>query len=86
MARIGICRGVPGVPVAAGIKDAEAFSPSPGFAVRAGRNSAHKTRQPAPDGVAPVDGFVESQKLRTDARADTIGTDNEVVFRRDTSS
>src|SRR5271169_6006905 len=38
--RIGICGGVPGEPVAAGIEDAEAFSSPPGLAVRAGRNSA----------------------------------------------
>ena len=86
MARIGVCGGVPGEPVTAGIEDAEAFSSPPGFAVRSGRNSAHKTRQPAPDGVAPVDGIVDSQQLRTDARADTIGSNNQVVVRRYTSS
>ena len=86
MARIGICGGVPGEPVAAGIEDAKAFSSTPSFAVRAGRSSARKTRQPAPDGVTPVDGLVDSKNLETNARADTIGTDNEVVFRRDTSS
>ena len=38
--RIGIRRSIPGEPVGAGVENAEAFSPAPGFAVRTVRNSA----------------------------------------------